>query len=287
MPEKPVAPPDYFGLDDEIPLEPAASPAEEPAEEAAPEPPKFLKEIDLGDGSGVQRFEADTADELIEKLAEAQTSATRKIQELSRKVKRANRRTVVEPAPKPTVQPSVRPLSLEEMADLTLQMSLDPAKAIGRVIEAHVGMTAAELRRMSEDTRSIKSALDEQAAAVEFVSSNEDYVPNPKNDRLLRQYLADEGLSMTAENLQAAFEELKEDGLLTAAKPAEPRIETLPAKPAVPPKAKQTGLPGKKAQPGGSDRLPTADELASLTPEQHRERILSVTHAARAGAAQR
>lgn len=52
-----------------------------------PAPQTFRREIDLGDGSGKQVFEADSADGLVDKLAEAQRNATIKIRELSKAAK--------------------------------------------------------------------------------------------------------------------------------------------------------------------------------------------------------
>jgi len=43
----------------------------------------YRREIDLGDGSGKQVFEAESVEELLDKLTEAQEHATRKIRELS------------------------------------------------------------------------------------------------------------------------------------------------------------------------------------------------------------
>lgn len=54
-----------------------------------PTPQTFKRVIDLGDGSGTQVFEADSADELADKLAEAQKHATIKIRELSKAIKPA------------------------------------------------------------------------------------------------------------------------------------------------------------------------------------------------------
>lgn len=50
-------------------------------------PKRFRREIDLGDGSGVQKFEGATLDELVEKLVEAQRHATRKIREQETRLK--------------------------------------------------------------------------------------------------------------------------------------------------------------------------------------------------------
>ena len=50
---------------------------------ATPPPSKFVREIDLKDGSGVQKFEAESWEGLVDKLATAQENATKKIRELS------------------------------------------------------------------------------------------------------------------------------------------------------------------------------------------------------------
>lgn len=71
--------------------------------EEVPEPVKFRREIDLGDGSGKQVFEADSQDELIDKLTEAQKNATKKIRELAAATKQ----------PEPAKEPA-KPLTAEE-----------------------------------------------------------------------------------------------------------------------------------------------------------------------------
>src|SRR5205823_3895620 len=96
--------------------------AEEPAnegditrEEDIPE--LFRQEIDLGTG-GKQVFEAATQEELIAKLVEAQTHASRKIRELNQAVKQ-----VPVPAPKP------RELTADEKYILAQQFQNEPDKA--------------------------------------------------------------------------------------------------------------------------------------------------------------
>ena len=71
--------------------EPAAAPVQQDDPEQEEEL-VYRREIDLGDGSGVQVFEGSSYDELIDKLANAQLHATRKIKELST-AKKARRRT--------------------------------------------------------------------------------------------------------------------------------------------------------------------------------------------------
>src|SRR5437868_2462551 len=76
----------------EAELEAAGQSGEQESDEVPNEPQVFSRTIDLGDGSGVQVFEAPTLEELVDKLAKAQENATRKIRELAAKVK-------IEPAP--------------------------------------------------------------------------------------------------------------------------------------------------------------------------------------------
>src|SRR6266704_5157746 len=71
-----------------------------PVTEAEPvedEPVLYRREIDLGDGSGTQVFEGETLEELVDKLADAQKHATRKIRDLNRQAKEV----AAPPAPKP------------------------------------------------------------------------------------------------------------------------------------------------------------------------------------------
>ena len=67
----------------------AAAENEEPVEE---EVTIYQRRIDLGDGSGVQVFNAGSMEELVDKLVTAQENATKKIRELNAAV------------PKPQVQ---------------------------------------------------------------------------------------------------------------------------------------------------------------------------------------
>src|SRR5690348_9223353 len=57
----------------------------------------FRREIDLGDGSGKQVFEADSPEALIDKLADAQVHATKKIREQAQQLQDAQQAQVEEP----------------------------------------------------------------------------------------------------------------------------------------------------------------------------------------------
>src|SRR5215472_8244458 len=88
---------------------------------------KFERVIDLGDGSGVQKFTADSMEELVDKLARAQEHATRKIREQARQIKTGLGLITPDPeTPIPEYKP--RRLSDDEVWQMTKEIT-DPAKA--------------------------------------------------------------------------------------------------------------------------------------------------------------
>src|SRR6266568_7729436 len=87
------------------------------AEPLEDEPVLYRREIDLGDGSGTQVFEGETLEELVDKLADAQKHATRKIRDLNRQAKEV----AAPPAPKP--------LTPDEEYLVSQQLQSNPSKA--------------------------------------------------------------------------------------------------------------------------------------------------------------
>src|SRR5690349_14030031 len=90
-----------FVKNDDVKEETADDAAQKDAsevEEQEDEPAEtvFRRTIDLGDGSGVQVFEAPTLEELVDKLAEAQRNASKKIRELVIKKKEEEKTTADE-----------------------------------------------------------------------------------------------------------------------------------------------------------------------------------------------
>jgi hypothetical protein len=262
-------------------------PPEQPAEEAASEQAgkKYRREIDLGDGSGVQVFEADTLEELTDKLVEAQAHATRKIRELNQRAKAKVAPDKKREARKP-IQP--RPLSEEEQFIVGQRFAEMPAKAFETLFESVTGMKPEEFRSRIEAVDAINEALSEQQAAEGFILDHvEDYHPSPKNSAAIMQFIEREGLAVTRQNLEYAYQELSSSGLLESAPAAKPAGDGQPSKPAAPAaspkKPVSTGLParGGNRQPVVSD-APSVDELNRLPLEEARERISRALYAKRA-----
>src|ERR1700743_2577476 len=85
---------------------------------------KFQREIDLGDGSGKQVFKADSAEELLDKLTEAQKNATIKIREQQFELKRAKR---AHPERIDTPTAVKRDLTAQELLDISNELAKNPA----------------------------------------------------------------------------------------------------------------------------------------------------------------
>jgi hypothetical protein len=229
------------------PVEPVAEVAET-TEEVTAEPIVVEKEIDLGDGSGIQIFRgvgptqeaAFTA--LVDELAKAQANATKKIQELSR------------PAPAPVVE-----TASPENEFLLAQRIMDtPRAAIRDVLKEEFGLAPAEIKaKLAAADKIVRDQRDTELAN-RFMAANPDYYAAPQNGRRLERQLALEGLPNTFENLQKVYNDLKADGLITA-KPtdAAPVIRT-----------RSSGLSTRSGVPAPP---PKAVDISKLTTEQLRE----------------
>jgi hypothetical protein len=181
---------------------PAVADMELPAEEAEEVPEQFVykKEIDLGDGSGVQVFSGKGAtalealEELTEKLAEAQRHATRKIHELNSRVKAEDTR------------------STQQIADdeyvFKQRLEKEPRKALRE-----------EMAAMRAEEEAAKSR--ELAVQQAFVDAHPDYDATPNSKKALEngtrmiQWMQLNGCTeMTEENLEKAYQSLARGGLL-------------------------------------------------------------------------
>lgn len=242
---------------------------------------KFVRRIDLGDGGGVQVFEADTQDELVDKLVEAQRNATAKIRELNRKAKLGRDLETGERAT-PEAPRKVAPMSREELERATREM-FDPATApaaLRRMMEAEFEAPIDEVRQSVKKVRALEQAEAEKTEGLAFMNANPEYKPCPQNQAALTDYLAKHGLAFTRRNLQTAFDDLKEDGLLllettekeepTTTTTEEPRIVRRPrGETATAIRETQTAQAVPKRNAG-----PTQAEIERMSPDEYYQRIL-------------
>lgn len=225
----------------------------------------YRREIDLGDGSGKQVFEAPSMEELIDKLATAQEHATRKIREQAQQLKE-------KPQPTPVTPKELTP---EEKFILQQRMQREPEKVLAEMVQREV--EERERVRREEEQRQQEQIAQQKTDTDQWVASNTDYYASEKNGKRMMKYLETYGLELSPENLTTAFNDLNESGLLevrpteTAAAPQE--VETQETRIAEAPKVATTvvrrkvvgGLSTKRSTPV-TPKAPglTEDELNKM-----------------------
>jgi hypothetical protein len=162
----------------------------------------YRRVIDLGDGSGVQVFEGATPEDLIEKLAVAQEHATRKIKELFAAQKAR------EEAPAPPKE-----LSADEEFLLSQELLNNPSKVLARLkkeareeIERDLETKLAPVRQLTQRELELEVAGQFRSVHPEFATE--------KNGNRIEKWLKVEGLPLSFENVEKAFADLSESGLL-------------------------------------------------------------------------
>lgn len=216
--------------------------------EAAPAPAekqKFVREVDLGDGSGVQRFEADSQEALIDKFVEAQVNATRKIQQLARE-----RKTLVEPEKQSSdYQPLKRQmLKPEEITPL----QTNPAELFRRMFQAETGISIDEFHLRENDRRRWEA---EMRAQDQFKHEHPDFVPSQENAAKIGAFLQKQGLPVSKRNLDYAFAELRAELAGPAAPPEASKAAPQPA----PAPARESSTPPSSLRPSLGGQPPAGD----------------------------
>lgn len=213
-------------------------------------------QIDIGAG-GIQNFYGKTKNEAMINMAVAQANATKKIRDLNRKVKlgvtEVNRQVPTQPA-------STRQLSDDEIFDLKTKFASNPDQAIEEWAQKKYGRSFGDIVRGTESGARAARDLEIEGVNREFLGrcSNWYADPNYENYKTLVAYLAKEKLGRaltehnrdeilnelhvrgqyTAENLEEAFTDLNDSGLLLRA----PRTRETPEPTPVP---QQTTAPAQ------------------------------------------
>ena len=170
-----------------------AAPVVEEVEEEEPEEIIFERSIDLGDGSGVQVFRGRGASEvealraLNDKLYDAQVSASKKINELGKKVKVEDTRTEQQKADDDYV--------------ISQRLQKEPGKTIAELVDQRIRERDAITRR-------------ELASQQNFVNTHPDYEANPENGQAMLEEAQRLGYTeCTEEALEKAYQSLSKRGL--------------------------------------------------------------------------
>lgn len=207
----------------------------EPTPEEPPSKTVYRRQIDLGDGSGVQVFEADSVDGLVDKLVKAQENATRKIREQQQKLRE--------------IEESQQQVSDDDEFVLSQELMSRPSEAIKKAFKKMTGYDISEFKTVAERAKALDAAQaqrdelrTQEDASTEFVKNHPDYLPNEANGRRLVKAVhlvvaeaKAKGESIDyAQALEDAYKDLSESGLLQL-KSEEDEPEPAPARPASPP----------------------------------------------------
>jgi hypothetical protein len=216
-------------------------------------PKKWIREYQPKDENGYpvgppQRFEADTQQELIDKLAAAHENASAALYKTRAQVKLG---TLLEPDPEEPIRTfEARTLTADERIKLTKDLS-DPARAAEAhrtLLEAELGAPLETVRTTLRDAEIQKRVESIKAAIDAFRKEHPEYIDSESNGDKIKKYMEKKNLRYSVKNLNIAFEDLKSDGLLTlqppkAAVPEAPAatpVATAPATPEVIPPAATT-----------------------------------------------
>jgi hypothetical protein len=232
--------------------------------------------LSLDDGGGDEVFHGKTQKELMTKVLAGKVKASAHIRKLNKKLKLG---TPVDD-PVPAVEQPVQPkqLNANDIFEIKTALEADPDKAFDLRFQKKYGMTedqfVALVRSLQVSARKGEEAYEElsiESVSKEFLEAHKDeYYPYAENGEAIMTWLCRNKLKRnvtksdnfgtissellrknlyTVENLEEAFEDLRDSGLLTA--PPEPELPAeLPPEPA-PVVARQP----QPAQPASNPRI--------------------------------
>lgn len=209
--------------------EPTNSLTEKPeanSEPAAPPAKPFWREVDFGNGTGKQRFEADTAEELLDMLATAQENANRKIREQQDELKRVRQTVTPDPVTPARTEFKPKPLTADDRHRIAQKMQ-NPATsrdAVIELVEAELGAPLAEVRTTLNAYSEVERREKLNTEAAKFARAYpiwHQYTVEQRIDfeRMIYEYCDQRKYGYTAKNFGIAFENLRQTGLIPEAQP--------------------------------------------------------------------
>lgn len=211
--------------------------------------------LDSG-GKAPEKFYGRTKDELLTNVLAAKLHATQHIRDLNKKLKLTARPV---PAASVAVQPKSRQLTPEEVTQIKDELNNNPDLAMDIWFQKKTGLTLDQLMGLVDKGQHAQEELDSEAVAKSFMAAHPEYYRDPeyKNYLTIVAFLSKEKLNATmestregvsdamrglirgghwtVENLEDAFEELTQDGLLELAPDESEEEELAPRAIASPP----------------------------------------------------
>lgn len=243
---------------------------------AVTEKVKFVREYQPTDRNGLaigpkQRFEADTLDELVDKIAAAHQAASAKVYETIKAAKLGDL-IAKDDDEEPVYDFQPRALTADERVKLTKDLvnpETAPA-ALENAISAVFGAPVAVIREQLRENTVAKLSEKARVTVDRFIQDHPEYIPSPGNQSLLIKYMQKHNMSFNKKNLESAYQDLRSADLLTvqAPRPAEPKPAETPAAPA-PPVAAEPATPPAPAIPAPVTQTPQNSEpVEPLRPKQ-------------------
>lgn len=242
-------------------------------------------ELDLGfPGATKEVFYGSTKDEMWQNLAVAKLNATKKIREQNRQIKLGvppKQPVAQTPIAAPVARP---PLTADQIVSLKQKFDQNPDAALAEWHELRTGRSIETLVQQADAGAQARDEGILTEVATAFVEAHPDYHRTQENYRTILAYVAKNKLSQiltttnhdaivtalvrsgewTANNLDEAYEDLRESGLLevkpVAPTPVEPvaPVQVVAATPSAPAPAPAAPVPASSAVPPRVTRQPRA-----------------------------
>jgi len=244
------------------------------------------RELDLGDGAGMEVFEAEgdtkeaALEALADKIADAKLNATKKIREQEAQLKDFRARTSEPPKPKEITD--------DEEYIYSQELQKKPLATLKKMWKELTGYEVEDFVTAKQAADAVNMAQRNNQAINTFIATHPDYEDDPKaggdkNGQLMKMKLAEMGLPCTSENLSKAYSHLKQSGLLVIkgekaesgaddkAKETERIVQTkVEATPRV--TKKSSGISThSRATAVPTNVEPSEDEISKMSPEKLRE----------------
>lgn len=256
--------------------------------------------LDVGIG-GVQNFYGQTKTALLSEVLKAQAHATRKIRDLNKQVKFGTGKDSAQ-ATQPVLTPTPKDLSADQIFAIKTKLESNPDLALEEWFQAKTGLSVNQLVTLAQKGQQASQELEAEGVNKTFLATHPKYYPDaeyknftslisllakqkldktvtPNNQEAVFNRLVAEG-HYTVQNLDEAFEDLSEAGLLLSwpprqeAPPAAPA--PLPADPRIVSRVVQprAGLglrtTDSSSVPAPAPKPPSVDDLNDLSAEQIR-----------------
>lgn len=171
------------------------------------------REIDLGDGAGVEIYEGrgetelDAIKDLNDRLVVAKQNASREVREIQRKHPKQQ-----EPSKAPEISEDLEYVFKQ-------QFEKKPSEAFKAMFKELTGMDVTEFKTWQSAQRAADEARTKQDESLrvqrEWVSSHPEYITSVENGDQIRDWVREHNYNeFTQENLEKAFEDLSGRGLL-------------------------------------------------------------------------